>query len=99
MNDIKVNNLLSAHEIRKVYDSSGGEVEVLRGVTLEVHSGEIVSIIGPSGVGKSTLLNIIGTLDRPTSGELVINDKNVFSMSDSELSDFRSVRIDENRCK
>ena len=93
MNDIKVNNLLSAHEIRKVYDSSVGEVEVLRGVTLEVHPGEIVSIIGPSGVGKSTLLNIIGTLDRPTSGELVINDKNVFSMSDSELSDFRSVSI------
>lgn len=93
MSDTKTDNLLSAHEIRKVYDSSGGKVEVLKGVSLEVHSGEIVSIIGASGVGKSTLLNIIGTLDRPTSGELIINEKDVFSMSDSELSKFRNVSI------
>ncbi|MCH8927507.1 MAG: ABC transporter ATP-binding protein [Candidatus Marinimicrobia bacterium] len=93
MNDTKTDNLLSAHEIRKVYDSSGGKVEVLKGVSLEVRSGEIVSIIGASGVGKSTLLNIIGTLDRPTSGELIINEKDVFSMSDSELSRFRNVSI------
>ena len=93
MNDTKTDNLLSAHGIRKVYDSSGGKVEVLKGVSLEVRSGEIVSIIGASGVGKSTLLNIIGTLDRPTSGELIINEKDVFSMSDSELSRFRNVSI------
>ena len=93
MNDTKTDNLLSAHEIRKVYDSSGGKVEVLKGVSLEVRSGEIVSIIGASGVGKSTLLNIIGTLDSPTSGELIINEKDVFSMSDSELSRFRNVSI------
>lgn len=93
MSDTKTDNLLSAHEIRKVYDSSGGKVEVLKGVSLEIHPGEIVSIIGPSGVGKSTLLNIIGTLDRPTSGELIIKEKDVFSMSDSELSKFRNVSI------
>jgi len=93
MNDIKASNLLSARDIRKVYATSGGEVKVLRGVSLEVHPGEIVSIIGPSGVGKSTLLNIIGTLDRPTSGELVINDNDMFSMSDSDLSKFRNVSI------
>lgn len=93
MSDVPVKNLLSARDIRKVYKSSGGEIEVLRGVSLEVHSGEIVSIIGPSGVGKSTLLNIIGTLDRPTSGEVFINDKSVFDMSDSELSNFRNINI------
>lgn len=93
MSDIPVKNLLSARDIRKVYNTSGGEVEVLRGVSLEVHSGEIISIIGPSGVGKSTLLNIVGTLDRPTSGEVFINDKSVFDMSDSELSSFRNINI------
>jgi len=93
MSDVPVRSLLSARDLRKVYQSSGGEVVVLRGVSLEVHPGEIVSIIGPSGVGKSTLLNIIGTLDRPTSGEVFINDQSVFSMPDSELSIFRNINI------
>ena len=93
MSDVPVRSLLSARDLRKVYHSSGGEVVVLRGVSLEVHPGEIVSIIGPSGVGKSTLLNIICTLDRPTSGEVFINDQSVFSMPDSELSTFRNINI------
>ena len=93
MNDTNTDKLLSAHDIRKVDDASVGKVVALKGVSLEVRSGEIVSIIGASGVGKSTLLNIIGTLDRPTSGELITNEKDVFSMSDSELSRFRNVSI------
>lgn len=93
MSDAPVKTLLSTHDLRKIYNSSVGEIEVLRGVSLEVASGEIVSIIGPSGVGKSTLLNLIGTLDRPTSGEVFVNGNAVFNMSDSELAKFRNISI------
>lgn len=72
---------------------SFGKVEVLKGIDLDVNTGEIVSIVGASGAGKSTLLQIIGTLDRPTSGSVLLNNEDVFSQSDKQLSAFRNEHI------
>ena len=65
-------------------------LEVLKGIDLEINTGEIIAIIGPSGVGKSTLLHILGALDRPTSGRIVIDGTDVFNMDEKELSTFRN---------
>lgn len=72
---------------------SFGDLEVLKGVNLEVKKGEIVAIVGKSGAGKTTLLQIIGTLDRPTKGEVVIEGTDVFAMKDRELAAFRNKHI------
>lgn len=69
------------------------QVHVLRGVDLEVNRGQIVAIVGPSGVGKSTLLHILGTLDRPSDGTLRIEDVEVFRYSDDDLARFRNRAI------
>ncbi len=78
--------MICAREIRKSYDS----LEVLKGVNIDVEAGEIISIVGSSGAGKTTLLTILGTLDRPTSGEVIINGQNVFQLSDKKLAAFRN---------
>jgi putative ABC transport system ATP-binding protein len=70
-----------------------GAVEVLRGVTLCVERGELLSIVGPSGSGKSTLLQIMGTLDRPTSGSVVIDGHDAATASEAELASLRARRI------
>jgi putative ABC transport system ATP-binding protein len=70
-----------------------GSFEALRGVTLCVEHGELLSIVGPSGSGKSTLLQIMGTLDRPTSGSVVIDGYNVATASEAELAALRAQRI------
>ena len=93
MSDSASNVMLLTRDLRKTYFSSGGEVEVLRGVSIEVSKGEIAAIIGPSGVGKSTLLNLIGALDRPSSGEVLINGEDLFSKNDDELAEFRNFTI------
>lgn len=81
--------ILEARNIRKRY----GNLEVLKGVTLQVQEGEIVSLVGPSGAGKSTLLHIMGTLDRPDEGEVVVAGKEVFKQSDKALAAFRNTSI------
>jgi putative ABC transport system ATP-binding protein len=70
-----------------------GGVAALRGVDLDIARGEMVAIVGPSGSGKSTLLHVMGTLDRPTSGEVVIDGLGVAGLSDRELSALRAHRI------
>lgn len=72
---------------------SFGDLQVLRGIDLEISQGEIVSIVGPSGAGKTTLLQIMGTLDRPDSGSVIINDILVNIMKEKELSAFRNRHI------
>ena len=88
-----MSNILTTKKLCKTYSSGPQEVEVLRGIDLEVEAGEIVVIMGPSGVGKSTLLHLIGGLDRPTSGEVLIDGENVFSLRDKELAVFRNNAI------
>lgn len=79
-------------EVKNIYKSFG-DLEVLQGVNLSVEKGEIVAIIGKSGAGKTTLLQIIGTLDRPTSGQVLIDGTDVFAMKDRELAAFRNKHI------
>lgn len=81
--------MIKLSNIRKVY-KMGEELEVLKGVNLEINEGEFVAIMGPSGSGKSTLMHIIGFLDRPTSGKYEILGRDVTNLSDSELAYLRS---------
>ena len=81
--------MISAKNLHKNY----GDLEILKGVDLDIKQGEIVSIVGSSGAGKTTLLTILGTLDRPNSGEVMINNENVFSLNDKKLAAFRNSNI------
>ncbi|UOD33741.1 ABC transporter ATP-binding protein [Deferribacteraceae bacterium V6Fe1] len=74
-------------------NKSYGETKVLKSINLHIEDGEFVSIMGPSGSGKSTLLNIIGAMDRPDSGEVIINGINVTDFNEEELTDFRKKYI------
>ncbi len=79
-------------KVRNLHKSYG-DVEVLRGVSLDVAKGEVVSIVGPSGAGKTTLLQIIGTLSNADSGEVEIDEVKINTLNDKELSRFRNGRI------
>ena len=81
--------MIEARNIVKRY----GDLEVLRGVNLDIAQGEIVSIVGPGGAGKTTLLQIIGTLDTPQQGEVFYESKNVLTLKDKELAHFRNRNI------
>ena len=81
--------MLKATAIHKSY----GALRVLKGVDLETAQGEVVSIIGASGAGKSTLLHVLGTLDNPDSGSVIINGKDVFNQSQRDLADFRNRNV------
>lgn len=72
---------------------SFGQLKVLKGIDMHVDKGEVVSIVGPSGAGKTTLLQIIGTLDKPDSGQIVIDGTDVRRLSNNKLSDFRNLHI------
>ncbi len=85
--------ILEARGIRKVFRSGSEELEVLRQVDLEVVRGELLAIMGVSGVGKSTLLHILGTLDRPTAGQLSIAGVEVARLGDDDLARFRNQHV------
>ena len=70
-----------------------GDLNVLNGVDLHISKGEIISIVGSSGAGKTTLLQILGTLDKPNSGEVVLNGVNPFQLNNNQLSKFRNKEI------
>lgn len=86
-------NLLEAKNICKTYGSGETAVKALRNVSFSVPKGEYVAIVGESGSGKSTLLNMIGALDMPTSGKVLIDGKDIFSMNDRKLTVFRRRNI------
>jgi len=81
--------MLTAREIHKSY----GNLHVLKGVNLVISSSEIVSIVGSSGAGKSTLLHILGILDEPDSGEVLIEGKNIFALNRDKLATFRNQTV------
>lgn len=84
---------LEARDLRKSLPLAGNRIEILRGISLRVHTDEFVAIIGPSGSGKSTLLGIIAGLDNPTSGQVWIDGLGITRMSEGQLAQVRNQKI------
>ncbi|RYY98886.1 MAG: ABC transporter ATP-binding protein, partial [Alphaproteobacteria bacterium] len=82
--------LISCRDLTRIYRMGDQEVRALDGVSLDIHEGDFVAIMGPSGSGKSSLMNLIGALDRPTSGEMWINGRALSEMNRDELADLRN---------
>ncbi len=82
--------IISCRDLTKVYVMGDQEVHALRGVSLDIQAGEFVAIMGPSGSGKSSLMNLIGALDRPTAGEMWINGKELSKLPRDDLADLRN---------
>lgn len=81
--------ILEGKNITKSYN----ELQVLKGIDLQIKKGEIVSVVGASGAGKSTLLHILGALDKPDSGDILLKGKNLFKMNNSQMARFRNQNI------
>jgi len=82
--------MITLAHVNKIYQIDGEEFYALRDVNLKIKQGEFTAILGPSGCGKSTLMHIIGLLDTPTSGTLLINNKDITKLDDNELSRLRN---------
>lgn len=85
--------LIRILDLHKSYYDGESELRVLQGINLEVYKSELLAVVGASGVGKSTLLHIIGTLDRPTAGNVLYDEDDVFSLPDKDLAGFRNKEI------
>lgn len=85
--------VLETRNLSKIYGTGENQVKALQSVNVKVEAGEFVAVVGTSGSGKSTLLHMIGGLDRPTSGEVVVDGKSIFTLKDEELTIFRRRKI------
>ena len=85
--------VIEARDLKKIYIMGEIEVQALRGVSFTVTRGEVVAIMGPSGSGKSTMMNTLGCLDRPTSGEYILDGESVAQMNDDQLASVRNRKI------
>lgn len=85
--------VISLRDITKTYVSPAGEYTALKDITLDIHSGDFVAIMGPSGSGKSTLMHIMGALDTPTSGVYKFNGKNISNYTGDQLAEIRNKEI------
>lgn len=86
-------NVIEARDLMKVYIMGEVEVQALRGVSFTIKRGEVVSIMGPSGSGKSTLMNTLGCLDRPTSGDYILDGESVATLNDDQLANIRNRKV------
>ena len=85
--------VIEAHNLSKIYKMGEFSVEALRSVSFNIERGEVLSIMGPSGSGKSTLMNTLGCLDRPTSGEYILDGESVANMNDDQLASVRNRKV------
>jgi putative ABC transport system ATP-binding protein len=88
-----MNAIIQLEGIRKSYIMGKQELQVLKGIDLDIHSNEYVALMGPSGSGKSTLMNILGCLDSPSAGRYILNGQDVSKMADDSLADVRNKEI------
>lgn len=85
--------LISVKNLSKIYETDGAETVGLKNIDLTIDEGEFVAVVGPSGSGKSTLLQVLGCLDRPTSGEYMLDGKNLQDYNDKELAEVRNKKM------
>ncbi len=85
--------VIEMRNVHKIYDTGAVKVHALRGINLAVRKGEFIAIMGPSGSGKSTLLNLLGALDKPTSGEVLIDGVNISKLNSDQLAKLRNIKI------
>ncbi|MDY6954073.1 MAG: ABC transporter ATP-binding protein [Thermodesulfobacteriota bacterium] len=85
--------LVSVVDVHKSFATNGNQVDVLRGVCLEIEQGDMIAVVGASGVGKSTLLHVLGTLERPDSGDVLYGGEKVFDFDNEKLASFRNEAI------
>ena len=88
-----MNNLIEAIQLHKSFGTQAGKLEILKNINLSIAEGEMLGIIGASGAGKSTLLHILGALDKPSAGKVLFSGKDVFSLDDRLLAEFRNSSI------
>jgi lipoprotein-releasing system ATP-binding protein len=85
--------MLEAKDLHKVYNHGTRKLQVLKGIELKIEKGEFVSILGPSGAGKTTLIHLLGGLDYPTQGNVFLEGQEIYALSDNQLADLRNTRI------
>lgn len=85
--------LLSIRNVFKSYFLHGKRIDILRAVSVDIEQGELVSLIGASGAGKSTFLHVVGTLDAPAAGEVLFDQRSIFTLNDAEIAEFRNRTI------
>ncbi len=85
--------LVEFKDVTRIYTSGDHELKALNGVNLSLEKGKFIVILGPSGAGKSTLLNILGGLDSPTSGSVTVNGKDISTLNNNELADYRAKTV------
>lgn len=88
-----MSSILAGRELRKTFASGKNQLNVLKDLNVEVNRGELVMLVGPSGSGKSTLLSILGGLSRPTTGRVILNNEDIYSLSDDKLADLRNRKM------
>lgn len=91
--EMHLKNLIETRDLKKSFQTEAGDLQVLKGINLSIKEAEMVGIVGASGVGKSTLLHILGALDKPTSGSVFYSNMDIFSLDRNSLASFRNKTI------
>lgn len=88
-----VDSLISIRDLCKSFNSSGSRIDILKGINADLKTGETLAVVGPSGIGKSTLLHILGTLDRPDKGKIFFKGEEIFQFDDAKLARVRNESV------
>ncbi len=85
--------ILRVSGLKKTFNKNGVEINVIKGIDIDIYEGDFITIMGPSGAGKSTFLHILGTLDKPSEGDIFFRDRNVKGFTEDEESKFRNEKV------